>query len=168
MWKAAGRYMIDLHSDLHSVLHSISRRFPVGFLSHLIPFPFQLCILFYILFYIPFYIPIYIPFYIPFYILFPVGFCLISFPSHFNFAFCSVFHSISLRSDLTRPGRKSWASPWDSQNLDRTGPKTFTIPDRPKDWEISLGPAHRVSSQPTPARLWRLRLSRSRSLRPDW
>jgi hypothetical protein len=62
--KAAGRYMIDLHSDLHSVLYSVlqsvSRRFRVGFASvsrrfpsRLIPFPFQLHILFYIPFYIP-------------------------------------------------------------------------------------------------------------------
>jgi hypothetical protein len=32
---------------------------------------------------------------------FPIGFRFISFLSHFNFAFCSIFHSISQRSDLT-------------------------------------------------------------------
>jgi hypothetical protein len=37
----------------------------VSFLSHLIPFPFKLHILFYVPFYIPFYILFYIPFYIP-------------------------------------------------------------------------------------------------------
>jgi hypothetical protein len=50
-------YRSTVHSNLHSVLHSVLQsvfcRFSVGFLSHLIPFAFQLRILFYIPFYIP-------------------------------------------------------------------------------------------------------------------
>jgi hypothetical protein len=66
----------------------------------------------------------------------------------------SVLYSILYPSNLTGPDQVQNSGPVHGilKPLDWTGPKTFTIPDRPKDWEISLGPAQIGPAQSNPDR----------------